>query len=338
MTRDIPRAPLITTVGAPASPAQRAAISLLRGLTRASFKLLVRPPFTMGAQRVISSTLARCVPVERGLDRSCLPCGGDLLRPAVGVPDGAVLYLHGGAFCMGSAATHRAITSRLASRSHSEVWVPNYRLAPEHPYPAALDDALECFRQMLIAGHPADRIVLAGDSAGAGLALALAFRLREQGLPMPGGLLLCSPWVDLSFDGESMRLNARLDPMLSRLRLMICARHYRGDEGRQNPGCSPLFAEFGGMPPMLIQVGSDELLLDDAIRLAQRAAVHGADVRLTQFSGMWHGFQLHAGLLPIAATALDQAGAFIAGCRQLPVRSASSATKGWSASRPAWSM
>lgn len=340
MSREIPRAPLITTIGAATSFGQRFAAAAIRVLARCSFKLLVRPPFSVAMQRGVMRVLSSATLVEPGLesDPIRLPFGGEILRSPVGDAEGAVLYLHGGAYCAGSPATHRAITSRLASRSRSEVWVPAYRLAPEHPYPAALEDAVECYRHMLMHGYAAEQITIAGDSAGGGLALALAFRLRELDLPLPGGLVLLSPWVDMSFDGESMRLNGSLDPLLSRAWLASSARHYRAGAGRQHAGCSPLFAEFGGMPPMLIQVGSDELLLDDAMRLAQRAAVHGADVRLTQFSGMWHVFQLHVGVLQAADTALDQVAEFIAGRRQLPFRETSPATAELSPSRPVWSM
>ena len=340
MSREIPRAPLITTVGAPTGFGQRAVTATLRALSRASVKLLVRPPFSVGSQRMVARLQAGLAASEPGLnvDPLLLPFGGEIISPAVGDADGAILYLHGGAYCSGSPASVRPITTRLAASSRSEVWVPAYRLAPEHPYPAALDDAVDTYRQMLMHGHAADQIVIAGDGAGAGLALALAFRLRELSLPLPAGLALLSPWVDMSFDGESMRLNGALDPLLSRAWLAACARHYRAGAGRQNPHCSPLFNEFGGMPQMLIQVGSDELLLDDATRLAQRASVHGADVRLTVFSGMWHVFQRHADVLQVADQALQQLAGFIAQCRQVPFRETAPATAELSASQPAWSM
>lgn len=322
MARDIPQAPVVTTVGAPTSLWQRLLAGLFRLILQLIFKPLVRPPFPLAWQRFIARTLSSITLSESGLDigrLADLPCGGEVIRSPLGEVDGAVLYLHGGAFCMGSPLSHRAITTYLASRSRSEVWVPDYRLVPEHPASAALEDAVSCYRRILMAGYSADQVIIAGDSAGAGLALSTVLKLRELGLPLPAGITLLSPFVDLSLSGLSSFTNQRLDPMLSRSWLRQGALLYAGHRQRQNPLFSPLYGEFGGLPPMLIQVGSDELLLDDAQRLAQRAAVHGANVRLTMFSGMWHVFQLLVGWLTPADQAMQQVVSFIAECRHVPV-------------------
>ena len=322
MARDIPLAPVVTTVGAPTSLWQRLLAGFFRLVLLLLFKPLVRPPFPLAWQRWIVRLLSSITLSESGLDvgkMSDVPCGGEVIRSPLGEVDGAVLYLHGGAFCMGSPLSHRSITTYLASRSRSEVWVPDYRLAPEHPAPAALEDAVSCYRRMLMAGYSADQIVIAGDSAGAGLALSTVLKLRELDLPLPGGIVLFSPFVDLALSGLSSFTHQRIDPMLSRAWLRQGALLYAGHRMRQNPLCSPLYGEFGGLPPMLIQVGSDELLLDDAQRLAQRAAVHGARVRLTMFSGMWHVFQLLVGWIKPADEAMQQAVEFIGECRHVPI-------------------
>lgn len=219
MARDIPLAPVVTTVGAPTALWQRLLAGFFRLVLLLLFKPLVRPPFPLAWQRQVARWLSCITLSESGLDIGRMrdvPCGGEVIRSPLGEVDGAVLYLHGGAFCMGSPLSHRSVTTYLASRSRSEVWVPDYRLAPEHPAPAALEDAVSCYRRMLMAGFCADQIVIAGDSAGAGLALSTVLKLRELDLPLPGGIVLLSPFVDLALSGLSSFTHQHIDPMLSR--------------------------------------------------------------------------------------------------------------------------
>jgi acetyl esterase/lipase len=223
----------------------------------------------------------------------------------------AVIYLHGGGFCIGSPANSRAIGARLAERTGAPVYVPDYRLAPEHPYPAAFDDALAVYRALLHSGFAPEAIAFAGDSAGAGLALSLLAGLRERGLPQPASAVLFSPWVDLSLSGASLAFNAAIDPLLGRAWLELCARAYCGTLDPRDPRVSPLFADLRDIAPLAIHVGTREILLDDAARLAERARSAGVEVAYRRFEGLWHNSQLQAGVLPSASVSFADAGRFV---------------------------
>ena len=209
-------------------------------------------------------------------------------------PDGRVIfYLHGGCYATGSVATHRDLITRLAIAASARILALNYRLAPAHPFPAALDDTVAAYRWLLELGIEARQIALAGDSAGAGLALAASLKLREDGTPPPAALACISPWVDLAVTGPSMTTNAGNDPIVSRPMLLGWAGLYLGDHDPRTPLASPLYADLHGLPPLLIQVGSAEVLLDDATRLAERASAAGVNSTLEVWPGMihvWHTF------------------------------------------------
>lgn len=221
-----------------------------------------------------------------------------------------MLYLHGGGYTLGSPQTHRTLASHLAKAARCSVLLPDYRLAPEHPYPAALDDAVLAYRALLDHFKPA-QIILAGDSAGGGLALCTALALREAGLPRPSSLVLISPWTDLSLSGPTISSNADIDPLLTRGWLQRAADAYRGDLPAQDARVSPLNAVLDGLPPILIQVGSQEILLSDSQRLAERSRALGLDVRLQVEDGLWHDFQMHAGVLKAADAAIERIAAFV---------------------------
>jgi monoterpene epsilon-lactone hydrolase len=221
------------------------------------------------------------------------------------------MYLHGGGFCIGSPANARAIAARLAESTAAPVYVPDYRLAPEHPFPAAFDDALAVYRALLHSGFAPEAIAIAGDSAGAGLALSLLARLRERGLPQPAAAVLFSPWVDLSLSGASLAFNAAIDPLVGRAWLARCALAYCGALGPRHPHVSPLFADLTGIAPLTIHVGTREILLDDAARLDVRARAAGVDVAYRRFEGLWHSSQLQAGVLPSASVSFSDAGRFV---------------------------
>ncbi|MDI9244817.1 alpha/beta hydrolase [Marinobacter sp. CHS3-4] len=223
-------------------------------------------------------------------------------------PRGIVLYLHGGGYIVGSPTTHRGLTGHLARASNTMVIVPDYRLAPEHPFPAALEDAENLYRALLDEGHPPSAISVAGDSAGAGLALAMAIRLRDKGIPLPASLSLLSPWTDLSND---QLYSPEKEPLLNKPWIDRAARLYCGPESRSNPLISPVHGDLSGLPPMLIQVGSEEILLNDSMRFANRAMDAGCDVRLDIYNGLWHVFQVHAGQLDRATEALKDVAEFI---------------------------
>ncbi|TVQ23088.1 MAG: alpha/beta hydrolase [Spirochaetaceae bacterium] len=205
---------------------------------------------------------------------------------------GVTLYLHGGAYALGSLVTHREFLGRFASVTRTRVLAIEYRLAPEHRFPAALDDAVAAYRWLVGAGHDPARIVIAGDSAGGGLALATIAALRDSGDPLPACVVCLSPWVDLTLSCESIDANAQNDPVLSRDLLAGYARLYAGGCDTRDPLMSPLFADPVGFPPMLIHVGDEEILRDEAVELSDSARSAGVDVELAVWPRMFHVFQM----------------------------------------------
>jgi epsilon-lactone hydrolase len=210
---------------------------------------------------------------------------------AVESPARVILYLHGGAFFMGSPASFRNRAMRLSYRCNAEVFVPDYRLAPEHPYPAALDDALAAWK--FVKGfRPNAPIFVAGDSAGGGLSLSLLVRLRDLGMAMPSGAFLLSPWTDLIVSGASVDGNRGRDLWFTRRHLETWAGYYAAGADPRSPYVSPVFADVSGLPPLLLLVGEDELLLDDALRVRDAAIAAGTDVRVHIGKGMQHDWPL----------------------------------------------
>lgn len=210
---------------------------------------------------------------------------------AVESPVRVILYLHGGAFFMGSPTSYRNRAMRLSYRCQAEVFVPDYRLAPEHPYPAALDDALLAWH-FVRTFRPHAGIFVAGDSAGGGLSLSLLVRLRDSGLVMPNGSIQLSPWTDLTVSGSSVDGNYRRDLWFTRRHLEIWARYYVGNADARSPYISPVFANLSALPPLLLLVGEHELLLDDTLRVSDAAASVGTDVRVLIGKGMQHDWPL----------------------------------------------
>ncbi|HKS26618.1 MAG TPA: alpha/beta hydrolase [Pyrinomonadaceae bacterium] len=225
--------------------------------------------------------------------------------------EGVVLYIHGGGYVSCSAATHRPITAALARLSRQRVFSMNYRLAPEHRYPAALDDALAAYRWLLDEGVPARLISLAGDSAGGGLVLATLVRARDEGLPLPACAVCFSPWTDLAGTGESARLNDGLCVMFRPSNVTEFAGAYLGEASPLAAYASPVFADLVGLPPVLLQVGSTELLLDDSRRVHDKIQEAGGESRLEVYEDVFHCWQMMDGILPEARTALRQAAEFI---------------------------
>ncbi len=221
-----------------------------------------------------------------------------------------ILYLHGGGYCFCSPNTHRGLAARLAIAARARVLLVDYRLAPEYPFPAALEDALASYFWLREEGIPSNRIVLAGDSAGGGLALATALRLRDDRAPLPAALVCLSPWTDLTFSGESIRALADVDPVLH-WRETPCVRYYTGDYPPDHPLLSPLFADLHALPPTLIHVGEREVLLDDSRRLAVKMQAAGVDVTLEIWPGMWHVFPIFAPFVPEAGQSIEKMGAFL---------------------------
>jgi len=223
----------------------------------------------------------------------------------------AVLFLHGGGYNICSLNTHREIAAFIADASGAKVLLTDYRLAPEHPFPAALEDATSAYRWLLEVGYNGKHIALAGDSAGGGLAIATANSLRDAGDPPPASIVCMSPWTDLSLTGESIKSKSKIDPMIDVASVRVMAENYVGDGDPRNPLISPLYADLRDLPPMLIHVGSDEILLDDSIRIAKKAEDAGVDVTLKIYQQLWHAFHLNAKIMPEAKSAVGDIGIFI---------------------------
>ncbi len=228
-----------------------------------------------------------------------------VLEPEPGAP-ATLLHLHGGGFTMGSAFGSRPLVGAFAAAAATAAVVPDYRLAPEHPFPAALEDAMRAYLWMLDRGTPPEHVTVAGDSAGCGLVLSLLLTLRDQELPLPGGAVLLCPWVDLA--GET--------PLGKQARVYALA--YAGDVPLDDPLLSPLRADLAGLPPMLIQVATGDDQAPECRRLAERARAHGVDARLELYPGETHVFHLFWSFLPEAADALRQAGEFTRATRERP--------------------
>lgn len=225
-------------------------------------------------------------------------------------PDRHILYVHGGAYVLGSPRSHIAMCARLAKRAAATVTVIDYRLAPEHVYPAAIDDCVAAYRAITAEVDPS-LVTIAGDSAGGGATLSTLGALRAAGDPMPGAAYVLSPWADLTASGESVVTREPFDPMFDGDGLIEAATTYAGDTPLDHPGVSPLFADPTGYPPTLIQTGMDEILLSDSTRLAERYTAAGVEVRLDLRDDLWHVYPMLAGYMPEATDALIRAAVFI---------------------------
>ena len=224
---------------------------------------------------------------------------------------GAVVHLHGGGYTIGSLASHRSFATHLAVATGVDVVVPDYRLAPEHPFPAAREDALAVWRA-LRADLPAGALAVSGDSAGGGLALELALALRRDGDDLPAALALISPWTDLTLDGARAAPVGDDDPLLDVELLAVWAAGYAGEAALDDPEVSPLFADLTGLPPLLVHATDREVLHDDAVRLAERARAAGVDVTAEIRPGLLHHWHVLAGAVPEADEDLAELGAFLA--------------------------
>lgn len=223
-----------------------------------------------------------------------------------------VLYLHGGGFIGCSPETHRSLAGSLAQRLHARVYVPAYRLAPEHRFPGALEDALGAYRYLLDEEHVAPhRVIVAGDSAGGGLALSTLLAARDQGLPLPRAIVTYSPWTDLAATGASLEENSERCAMFAAVTIRRAAAFYLGDADPYSPYASPLYGDFSGFPPMLIHASTDEVLRDDSVRLAERARAAGVSVELRLWPRVPHVWQFFPAVLPEARQSLDDTRRFV---------------------------
>lgn len=257
-------------------------------------------------EKIASTFLVRAFGVE--IEQSQIAgVDVDWLRPKKARTDKVILYLHGGAYVIGSPRTHRQLVSHLARKAGVTAVLPDYRLAPEHPFPAGLDDAVAVYRGLLESGFKPEDIIISGDSAGGGLTAATLLTLRHVGVPMPAAAVLLSPFLDVTGSGESATSRADRDPWFDIADLQVVARYYCPDEGEwRNPLVSPVFANVAGLPPMLIQVGDDEILLSDSTRFAEKLESAGGDVELEIWPHMWHVFQMFIGKMPEARAAVGK--------------------------------
>lgn len=234
------------------------------------------------------------------------------LRPKA-APEGKVLlYFHGGAYLVGSCQTHRQLVSHIARAARINALVPEYRLAPEHPFPAAIEDAVGVYRSLLAQGFKPSDIYIAGDSAGGGLTIATLLSLRHEAVPLPAAAVLLSPFLDVTASGESAVTRAGQDPWFDAKEVVVVADNYcRGGEDLKHPLVSPVFANVAGLPPTFIQVGDDEILLSDSTRFAEKMKAAGLDVEIEIWPEMWHVFQLFVGKMPESRRAIRRIGAYL---------------------------
>jgi acetyl esterase/lipase len=223
---------------------------------------------------------------------------------------GVILYLHGGAYALGSINSHRELIARLVLASNCKALAINYRLAPENPFPAALEDSVQAYSWLLSRGVQPSQICFAGDSAGGGLAMATLFAMREQGIPFPAGVFCFSPWLDLTLSGDSVSKNMQLDPILSGTILQKYVNYYIGNHITNDPLISPLFGDLRVLPPIHLQSGRNEILLDDSVRFYEKAKQAGVDVSLKIWDDMFHVFQLFS-FLPETQESMKQVSAFV---------------------------
>lgn len=265
------------------------------------------------AMRAWAEGITSFTPLAKGvtISRSSLgPYQGDLILPENGDASRLIIYYHGGGFFIFSAATYRVTTTNLARASGMAVFAPDYRLAPEHPAPAAHHDAFGVYQAALLHGYTADKIALSGDSAGGNLALATSVRARDAKLPLPRALALFSPWLDFAEDGDAYRRIAD-DPIVLRPMLDRFKQAYLGNRDPRSSAVTPFDADFRGLPPTLVHVGSWERLHDDSATVAERMKGAGVEVELKTFDGMCHGWQLFAPMLDEGMASIEEAARFI---------------------------
>jgi len=235
------------------------------------------------------------------------------LTPGHRMDDKLLLYLHGGGYVVGGCDMHRQMVSHIARAGHIQSLLPEYRLSPESKYPAAIEDVVGIYRTLLTCGVKAENMVIAGDSAGGGLVVAMLLSLRDAGDPLPAAAILLSPFLDATASGESMQSRASQDPWFHPEGVSLIADYYCEPQQRSDPLVSPVFADVGGLPPMYIQVGDDEILLSDSERFAEKIAAAGGEIDLEIWPEMWHVFQMFVGKMPESGRAIKKIGDFVRG-------------------------
>ncbi len=267
-----------------------------------------------GAREVLDAMGSRMHP-PRGTAFLDAPMAGvpcERILPPTADDETCILYLHGGGYLLGSRRSHRGLAAHLANATGAQAVLAEYRLAPEHPFPAGLDDAVAVYLALLDEFDHRS-IVISGDSAGGGLSLALGLRLKDEGLPLPAGIAVISPWTDLAGTGETLVTNAEVEIMLDPTRITEVAQLYHPGTAVDHPYVSPLFGDYGGFPPLLLQVGGEEVLLSDSVRVAERAAAVEVEVTLRVWPRMWHVWHMFAPWMPDARRAVNEYARWVIG-------------------------
>src|SRR5215471_17127587 len=294
-------------------------MSLRSEIVRLGMRLLIKRrkyrDLTIEQHRQFASAAERLVPAPPPDTTTLTVDAGGVRADLISTPfskcERNVLFLHGGGFISGSPALYRHVTWRIATTTHARVLAVDYRLAPEHPFPAALEDAAAAYQWLLDQGADARRVAVMGDSAGGGLVFSLMLRLRDEGSPLPGAAVALSPWTDLALTGSSLKLNAHADPLLNAEDPPQFVEDYLAGVDPRTPYASPLYGNPAGLPPTIIQVGSDEVLRDDAVRMADRMRAAGCQVELEIWPRMPHVWHVFVPLIPEARRAIERIGSFI---------------------------
>jgi len=287
--------------------------ALVRLGARQIGRRVLNPDLPWDVQRRRLDKLTGTSPLPKGttvVERTLNGVRADVLTVGTARPNAAIVHFHGGGYCLGSARMVRAWAAHVSAQAGCQVVMPDYRLAPEHAHPAALQDAGAVLAALSGEMAPAS-IVVSGDSAGGGLALSLLLAMRDDGRDLPAGCVLMSPWLDLARDRRAVPALVRKDVLLSPAWLEACATAYAGESKLADPAVSPLFGSPAGLPPLLVQAGTDELLAPDSDELAASASAAGVDVTYTKWPRMWHDFALQPGLVAAADSAVSQAAWFV---------------------------
>ena len=290
------------------------AVQLKEAFRRFRDESLNKPEATLAEMRTTAVAFGNITLEPGGVACAAVDAGGvpaQWLTPNGAQTDRVLLYVHGGGYVLMSAETHRKMVSHIAKAIGCRALNVDYRLAPEHPHPAAVTDAVTAYRWLLKQGPQPQHIAIAGDSAGGGLALATALKIRDEGLPLPAAIVPLSPWTDMAGTGASMKTRVAVDMIVSPLGIAQLSRVFLGGTDARDPYASPLYADLAGLPPIYIQVGDEEVLLDDSVRFADKARQAGVDVTLEVFPEMQHVFQIAAGGMPEADAAIVKIGAWL---------------------------
>jgi acetyl esterase/lipase len=286
----------------------------VRAVTGAWFRSVNAERADVQRMRTVWHSLANTLWTASGVDVRKNEFAGmraEWLTPEAPATRKAILYLHGGAYVFGNCTTHRQLVSYIARACGVRALVIEYRLAPENPFPAAIEDSLAAYRALRDEGYAAGDIILAGDSAGGGLVMALLLSLRDAGEQMPAGAVLLSPWLDLTASGESMQTRARRDPWFKPPDMPIIASYYCAEDDYRNPLVSAVYADVAGLPPVYIQVGDDEILLSDSTRIAEKIEAAGGEVTLEVWPRMFHVFQVFVHQMPESRDAIAKLVPFV---------------------------